>query len=90
MQQEMIVLNQERNVTLTAYIQPVGGRFEYIRKRPAILVIPGGGYQYCSVREADPVAFAYLKAGYQAFVLNYSVGAHSVWPISIAASIVQM
>lgn len=80
MQQEMIVLNRERNVTLTAYVQPVLGRFDYIPKRPAILVIPGGGYQYCSVREADPVAFAYLKAGYQAFVLNYSVGAHSVWP----------
>ena len=59
---------------------PVGGRFDYIPKRPAILVIPGGGYQYCSVREADPVAFAYLRAGYQAFVLNYSVGKHAVWP----------
>ncbi|MBR2048319.1 MAG: alpha/beta hydrolase [Oscillospiraceae bacterium] len=80
MQQECIVLNQDRNVTLTAYIQPVGGRFEYIPKRPAILVLPGGGYQYCSVREADPVAFAFLKAGYQAFVLNYSVGKFAAWP----------
>lgn len=80
MTQEMIVLNPERNVTLTAYTMPVGGRFDYIPKRPAILVIPGGGYQYCSVREADPVAFAYLRAGYQAFVLNYSVGKHAVWP----------
>ena len=49
MTQEMIVLNPERNVTLTAYTMPVGGRFDYIPKRPAILVIPGGGYQYCSV-----------------------------------------
>lgn len=80
MQQERIVLNEKRNVTLTAYTLPVGGRFDYIPKRPAVLVLPGGGYQYCSVREADPVAFAYLKAGYQTFVLNYSVGEHSVWP----------
>lgn len=80
MKQEWIILNEQRNVTLTAYIQPVEGRFEYIPKRPAILILPGGGYQYCSVREADPVAYAYLKAGYQTFILNYSVAEHSVWP----------
>lgn len=80
MLEETICLNQERNVTLTAYIQSVGGRFDYIQKRPAMLILPGGGYQYCSVRESDPVAFAYLKAGYQVFILNYSVGEHSEWP----------
>ena len=80
MNQELIILNEERNVTLTAYTMPVGGKFSYIRKRPAILVLPGGGYQYCSQREADPVAFGFLKAGYQAFVLNYSVGKHCTWP----------
>lgn len=80
MQMEVIKLNQDRNVTLTAYTMPVGGRFSYIEKRPAVLVLPGGGYQYCSVREADPVAFAYLKAGYQTFVLNYSVGEYALWP----------
>ena len=77
---ETLVLNPQRNVTLTAYIQEVGGSFSYIPKRPAILVIPGGGYQYCSNRESDPVALAYLKAGFQAFVLRYSVGSHAVWP----------
>lgn len=80
MEKEWIVLNEGRNVTLTAYTQEVGGKFNYIPKRPAILILPGGGYQYCSRREADPVAFAYLQAGYQAFVLNYSVGVHSAWP----------
>lgn len=80
MLQEIICLNQERNVTLTAYLQSVGGKFDYIPKRPGILILPGGGYQYCSAREADPVAFPYLKAGYQVFILNYSVGKDSVWP----------
>ena len=80
MKQEIIQLNQERNVYLTAYTQPVGGKFEHVLKRPAVLVLPGGGYQYCSIREADPVTFAYLKAGYQAFVLNYSVAEHQTWP----------
>ncbi len=36
---ETIILNEERNVTLTTYIQPVGGEFAYIKKRPAIIVL---------------------------------------------------
>ena len=47
-----IVLNGERNVTLTAYTQPVEGEFNHISKRPAVLILPGGGYSMCSDREA--------------------------------------
>lgn len=39
---ERIVLNGERNVTLTAYTQPVEGEFNHISKRPAVLILPGG------------------------------------------------
>lgn len=67
-------------MTLTAYIQEVDGEFHYVSRRPAVLVLPGGGYQMCSDREADPVAYAYLKAGYQVFILRYSVQDKSVWP----------
>ena len=80
MEYEKIILNQERNVTLTAMVQGVGGEFRGIEARPAVLVIPGGGYMFCSDREADPVATAYLRAGYHAFILRYSVGADAVWP----------
>lgn len=80
MQTEFMILNQKRNVTLTAYIQDVNGDFQYISKRPAILILPGGGYQYCSAREADPVAMPYLKAGYQVFILRYSVKENALWP----------
>ncbi len=80
MQTELITLDQKRKVTLTAYIQEVKGEFLYISKRPAILILPGGGYQYCSGREADPVAMPYLKAGYQVFILRYSVKEDAVWP----------
>ena len=79
MKQEIIALNPERNVTLTAYIQEVEGEFQFA-KRPAILVLPGGGYAMCSDREADPVAMAYLRAGYQAFILRYSTGKNKTWP----------
>ncbi len=42
--------------------------------RPAVLIFPGGGYSYCSPREGEPVALAYLAEGYQAFVLHYTTG----------------
>ena len=73
-------LDRERNVTLTAMVQPLDPEVPYVRKRPAILILPGGGYQYCSEREAEPVAYPYLAAGYSAFVLRYSVMEHSAWP----------
>ncbi|HIZ73425.1 MAG TPA: alpha/beta hydrolase [Candidatus Gallimonas intestinavium] len=41
--------------------------------RPGMLVIPGGGYRMRSDREKEPVALAYLKEGYCAFTLDYSV-----------------
>lgn len=44
------------------------------KNRPAILVCPGGGYLYCSPREAEPVALRYCARGYHAFILRYSTG----------------
>lgn len=43
-------------------------------KRPALIVVPGGGYAMVSNREGEPVASVFLAKGYQAFVLNYTVG----------------
>lgn len=43
------------------------------KKRPAILVFPGGGYGFTSEREAEPIAMRFLKEGYNAFILYYSV-----------------
>ena len=42
------------------------------RKHRAILICPGGGYDYCSEREAEPVALRFLGSGINAFVLRYS------------------
>ena len=67
---EKIVLSKERNVTLTAMIQDVGGEYRTVTERPGIIVIPGGGYSFCSDREAEPVAMAFLNAGFDAFILR--------------------
>ena len=52
------------------------------KKRPAVVICPGGGYEFKSDREAEIVAMRYLAAGMQAFVLQYSV-APSRYPCAL-------
>ena len=52
------------------------------RRRPAVLVIPGGGYAMTSDREADPIALRFSAEGYQTFVLRYSC-MPSVYPTAL-------
>ncbi len=46
---------------------------ERVSLRPGLLICPGGGYSFCSEREAEPVAFRFLSEGFNCFILNYSV-----------------
>lgn len=41
--------------------------------RPCMIVVPGGAYRYVSSSEADPVARTFYAAGYNVFVLAYTV-----------------
>ncbi len=43
--------------------------------RPGLLIIPGGGYSYCSDREAEPIAIRMLAEGFNCFVLRYTCNA---------------
>ena len=40
-------------------------------KRPAMIVVPGGGYAMVSMREGAPIAAAYFARGFQTFILTY-------------------
>ena len=42
-------------------------------RRPAVIVVPGGGYEHVSKREGAPVACRFLARGFQSFVLEYLV-----------------
>lgn len=42
-------------------------------RRPAVIVVPGGGYASVSVREGEPIATRFVSRGFQAFVLKYLV-----------------
>ncbi len=43
------------------------------RRRPVVVVVPGGGYERCSDREGEPIAMQFLAMGCHACVLKYSV-----------------
>lgn len=44
-------------------------------KLPAMIVCPGGAYMFCAMgSEGDAVAISFAAAGYQTFVLQYTVG----------------
>ncbi len=58
---------------LTAYVRDVSEEINPLRKVPAALIIPGGGYGMVSFREAEPIAMKYLAYGFNAFVLDYSI-----------------
>lgn len=57
--------------------------------RPAMLVIPGGGYGFVSQREADPVAWEYFVEGYDVFVLQYDI-APLTYPVQITQAAMAM
>lgn len=72
MKHEVIYLREGRtDVTLTTYVlddspETLGGK-----RRPAVIVCPGGAYLSCSDREGEPIAIQFACMGYHAFVLRY-------------------
>ena len=60
-------------VRLTAYIPDQILENENQQARPAVLILPGGGYERTSKREAEPVAMRFVSEGLCAFVLDYSI-----------------
>lgn len=71
----------ENGAFLTAYIQYGSPRIKNAKRRAAVLVLPGGGYEYVSETEEEPVALEFSAMGFQAFTLFYSVGEKCVFPV---------
>ena len=59
---------------LTSYVLEKYSEYASNKIRPAMVVLPGGGYWMCSQRECQPIALAYLSHGFQAFTLSYTTG----------------
>lgn len=67
---------------LHAYLVDNTPQIDPNRVRPAVLILPGGGFTKTTDRESEPIAVRMLSFGYQAFVLRYSV-APSRYPVSL-------
>ncbi len=65
---------------LTAYLQDKMPADPEDYRLGAVMVCPGGGYTHLSPREAEPIALAFAAAGYQAFVLYYSLQPERRYP----------
>ena len=75
--------------TLSVYVQSTPPTVSTARQRPAILVIPGGGYSMTSNREAEPIAIPFLTAGYNAFILRYTC-APATFPVALREACMAM
>ena len=66
--------------TLTTYV--IDECFDACSNRtyPAMIVCPGGGYGFCSKREAEIIALQFTAAGYNAFVLDYAIAPANHYP----------
>jgi acetyl esterase/lipase len=63
-------------IHMTAYLQTrPASTIEPSPLRPAMIVVPGGGYLEENPSESEYVALQFLALGYQVFILSYAVGA---------------
>lgn len=69
---EMYTYTLPSGEKLVGYLRDETTEMPAFNTRPAMLILPGGGYAYCSAREADPVAMQFLQAGYNVFTLYYT------------------
>lgn len=58
--------------TMSLYIPTNSKEIELDRKRPTVIICPGGGYAHTSDREAEAVAFKFLAEDCNAVVVRYS------------------
>ena len=63
---------QKEPASYTAWILGKSGKTQE-KKRKAVIICPGGGYEHLSPREGEPIAMKYLAMGYHVFVLHYSL-----------------
>ncbi|MDE5714683.1 MAG: tRNA (adenine(22)-N(1))-methyltransferase TrmK [Anaeroplasmataceae bacterium] len=70
---EKYFINQTKNYYKTFFIDE--------KRRPTIFVSPGGGYQYTSPRESEPVVEAFQKRGYHVVVINYRETKEDQYPL---------
>ena len=70
---EIQLKDSEFKANLFTYFLDNSPEIDPERKRPVVLICPGGGYQMTSDREAEALAVRFMAMGYHAAILRYSV-----------------
>lgn len=71
--EKLMIKTGHSTAELYTYVPDNSPEIDPDRRRPAVVVCPGGGYEFTSDREAEPVALRMNAMGFAAFVLRYSV-----------------
>lgn len=71
MNYQQIGLREDGSARLDCFIQEQQISTECHKKRPAIIVCPGGAYLILAHREGEPAAMRFAGLGYQTFVCRY-------------------
>lgn len=61
------------DVNLRPYLLDNFEEIDPERRRPLVVILPGGGYQFRSEREGEPVALALTALGLSCLIVEYSV-----------------
>jgi len=72
-QRVMVPSSQGTSVPMDLYVPQPSREISADVRRPAIVICPGGGYAFCSEREAEPVALRFAELGFNTFVVWYRV-----------------
>ena len=76
------IAQPNKHCILTGYELPLYGPVTDIM-RPAVIICPGGAYQFVSEREGEPVASAFLAAGIDAYILEYTCADKGFFPCAL-------
>ena len=71
--------------TLTTYILSNTNEIDSERRRPMVIICPGGGYRFVSEREAEPIAIQLNAMGIHTAILRYTV-----YPAKFPTAITQL
>ena len=58
---------------MTLYLPDNSHEIDPARRRPTVVICPGGGYGFRSFREAEPIALQFLARDCNAAVVSYSI-----------------
>ncbi len=69
---KLIHVRLNEYAVMTGYIHEPHREMPNYSDFPVAIILPGGGFRFCSAREGEPVAMAFYAEGYSSFVVDYT------------------